>query len=115
MPMTHFPKTAEKFEIQAYRRPKKNIQELKKHHVSFTGSPQKHPYDSSRVILIVDPYSANTFYYEFNKQSIAFVEDLPSIVNAEGESIMMARLWIKKKSIGIHCTPFVVEDVMQFR
>ena len=43
---------AERFEIQAYKKPK-DLKNLKNKHVAFTGSPQKHPYDPSKVILIV--------------------------------------------------------------
>jgi len=100
---------ARKFEIQAYERPK-NVNVLKGSHVAFTGSPQKHPYDPDRVILIVDPYSTNTFYYEFRTSDISYVEELPSIVNLAGKSIAIVRLWIKKMSVGVHCTPFVVQD-----
>jgi hypothetical protein len=38
------------------------------------------------------------------------VEELPNIVNLEGKTIMMVRVWIKKMSIGLRCSPFVVED-----
>jgi inorganic pyrophosphatase len=48
MPMPQFPRTGEKFEIQAYKRPK-NFKELLKSHVAFTGSPRKHPFDPERV------------------------------------------------------------------
>ena len=72
-----YPQEAVKFHIQAYQKPK-NIQILKKTHVSFSGSPQKHPYDTDKVILVVDPFSTNTLYYEFNKNDIVrsdFVRD----------------------------------------
>ncbi len=99
----------QKFEIQAYEKPK-DVRRLKDSHVSFSGTPRKHPYDPDKVVLIVDPYSANTFYYEFRTEDIAYVEELPSIVNLEGTTITMVRLWIKKRSIAVRCTPFVVQE-----
>jgi inorganic pyrophosphatase len=36
---------------------------------------------------------------------------LPNIVNLEGETITMVRAWIKKMSIGMRCSPFIVEDI----
>ena len=78
MVISNFLKTAEKFEIQAYKRPK-NHKELRKTHVAFSGSPQKHPFDSYRVILVTDPYSTNTMYYEFMKKDISYVEELPNL------------------------------------
>ncbi len=104
-----FLQKAEKFQIQAYKRPK-NFKSLKKSHVAFTGSPQKHPYDSEKVILVSDPFSTSTFYLEFNKDDITYVEEMPNLVNLEGEAITMARVWVKRASIGVRCTPFFVED-----
>ena len=111
MPMPQFPQTAEKFEIQAYKRPK-NFKELLKSHVAFTGSPRKHPFDPERVILVADPYSTNTFYYEFHTADISYLEEQPNLVNVEGETVLMARIWVKKNSIGVRSTPFIVGDTI---
>jgi len=99
----------EKLEIQAYKKPK-DLKSLSKSHVAFTGSPQKHPHNSSKVILISDPFSTNTFYYEFNKEDISHFEELPNLVDPNGETVTMGRIWVKKSSLGIRCTPFIVED-----
>ena len=104
-----YPQEAIKFQIQAYKKPK-NIHILKKTHVSYSGSPKKHPYDPDKVILVVDPFSTNTLYYEFNKDDISYLEELPNIVNLDGETITMVRVWVKKMSVGIHCAPFIVEN-----
>jgi inorganic pyrophosphatase len=109
MAMSHFPKTAEKFEIQAYKRPK-SFKDLMKTHVAFTGSPRKHPFDPKRVVLVSDPYSRNAYYYEFHTADISYVEELPNLVNVDGETVLMVRVWIKKKSIGVRSTPFIVGD-----
>ncbi len=105
----HYPQMAEKFEIQAYKKPS-DLGRLKKTHVAFTGSPQKHPYNSGKVILVVDPCSTNTFYYEFEKEDISYAEELPNMVNLDGEAVIMARIWVKKRSIALRCSPFIVED-----
>jgi len=39
------------------------------------------------------------------------IEELPSLSGMDGESITMARLWIKKMSVAIRSTPFMVEDI----
>ena len=104
-----YPQEAPKFQIQAYKKPK-DIRDMRKTHVSFCGSPKKHPYDPGKVILVADPFSTDNLYYEFNKNDIAYVEELPNLVNQEGETITMVRVWIKKMSIGIRCSPFIVED-----
>jgi inorganic pyrophosphatase len=109
MTLTNLQKVAEKFEIQAYKRPR-DIKELRKTHVPFSGSPQKHPHDRSRVILISDPYSTYASFFEFFKQDISYVEELPNLVSMEGETILMVRIWVKKRSIAVRSTAFVVED-----
>ena len=98
----------EKFEIQTYRKPKS----VDKHtHIPFSGSPRKHPHDREKVILVADPFTPNTFYYEFKIRDIAFAEELSNLTTLEGESVAMARIWVKKKSVGIRCTPFIVDDI----
>lgn len=109
MQSENYPQEAVKFQIQAYKTPN-NLQLLKKTHVAFSGSPRKHPYDSDRVILVVDPFSTNYLYYEFNKNDISYVEELPNIVDLDGETVTMVRVWVKKMSMGIRCSPFIVED-----
>ncbi len=104
-----FLEDAKKFEIEAYRRPK-GLKELRRTHVPFSGSPLMHPYDSKKVVLVPDPYSSHPFYYEFKSADISFVEELPSISNAEGRTITMVRIWVKKTSLGILCSPFLVEE-----
>jgi hypothetical protein len=107
--MTNILRKGERFEIEAYSKPK-NPADLKKTHLSFSGSPAKHPYDPARVILIPDPCSGVTSYYEFKKKDISHIEELPNIVTLEGEALTMVRIWVKKRSIGLLCSPFLVEE-----
>ncbi len=104
----NFPDLKEKFEIQTYA----NIKNVdRSNHTPFSGSPKKHPYDKSRVILVADPFSDNTFYYEFRATDITFAEELSSITNIDGESIPMVRIWVKNNSVAIHCNPFIVNTI----
>ena len=109
MPLSNFPHAEIRFEIQVYQRPSdENC--LRDRHSAFSGSPQNHPANPQKIILVVDPYSDSTFYYEFNTTDISYVEELANIVTMDGEVIPMARIWVKKKSIAIRSTPFVVEN-----
>jgi inorganic pyrophosphatase len=110
MTLPTFLQKAQKLDIEAYKKPK-DWKSLSKTHVPYSGSPQKHPYDKNRIILVADPFSTNAFYYEFKARDIDFIEEIASIVTIEGETVNMARLWVKKKSVGIRSTPFVVEDL----
>jgi len=109
MPLSNFPQAVIRFEIQVYQRPS-DEKRLRDTHIAFSGAPQKHPASPQKIILVVDPYSDNTFYYEFNTQDISYVEELANLVTMDGEVIPMARIWVKKKSIAIRSTPFVVEN-----
>jgi hypothetical protein len=111
MTLTTFLKKAETFEIQAYRRPADHGR-LAETHIAYSGSPFKHPDNPKKIILVADPYSQNTFYYEFNREDITLAEDLPSIVNLENESLTMVRLWVKKGILAVRCTPFRVANTL---
>ncbi|MFA4916847.1 MAG: hypothetical protein WC560_09270 [Syntrophales bacterium] len=109
MLITKFPEETQKFEVQVYKKPE-SIKNLRESHVPFSGSPRKHPYNPDRVILITDPYSTITSYYEFKTEDISYVEALANLVNIEGEIVNMARIWVKKKSVATRASLFVVED-----
>jgi inorganic pyrophosphatase len=100
---------SEKFEIQTYE-PPTDIPTLMRTHVAFSGSPRKNPNNPEKIILLGDPFSTNTFYYEFNTEDISYAEELPSLTSPAGETISMVRIWVKKMSIGIRSFPFWVAD-----
>lgn len=109
MPLSNLLQKTKKFEIQSYKKhfdPK----EFSKTHVPFTGSPKKHPYDRKKVIILTEPYGSSP-YYEFKTKDIAHVEELPNLTNMEEETVTMVRVWVKKKSVGLLCSPFIVEHV----
>ena len=108
MTIDKFLELKDNLELQKYLR---SLDFDKKNFCSFYGSPKKHPYEKNRVILVADPFSAHTFYYEFNIDDILSIEEQPSITNIEGDSVSMVRLWVKNKSVGLQCTPFVVGNI----
>lgn len=101
---------AEKFEIQAYKNKYSDLVRLRKENIPFTGSLLHHPYDNEKVILISDPYSPNTSYYEFKLIDVSHLEELPNITNMAGETVTHCRIWVKKQTIGVKSTPFVVAE-----
>lgn len=76
--------------------------------VSFTGSPIKHPYDEEKFILISDPLSDHTQFFEFHKKDVLFVEELSSLTTKEGESLQLTIIWIKIGVVALRYEPFVV-------
>lgn len=110
MPAVTCLQKTEKFAIEKYKTPK-DIRSLFHSHVPYSGSPQKHPLDPEQIIMVPDPYNSSSPYLEFSKSDITYVEKLASIVNPEGEAVTMARIWVKKGSVAIQCTPFLVSAV----
>ena len=98
------------FEIDIFKRPK-DARRLKMTHVAFSGSPRKHWHDPFKVILVADPFSRNTFYYEFQIDDIEYVQEMPNLVSVENEVIPIVRVWVKKRSIAVRSTPFIVDDI----
>lgn len=95
------------FEIEKYSEPT-DARSLSKTHVPFTGSPRKHPWDPEQIILIPDPYGNASPYMEFSRNDIAYVEKRANLVNLDGETVSMVRIWVKKGSFAVQCTPFRV-------
>ena len=110
MPLKDLIKKSKDFELQSF---KKHLdpKELRKKYLPYTGSPKKHSYDHKKVILLIEPYINNTEFYEIKTADIFHIEELPNITNIDGETVTMVRIWVKKGSIAIRCTPFIVEDI----
>ncbi len=98
------------FEIETYNAPK-DVRSLSKTHVPYTGAPRKHPLNPDQIVLIPDPYNAKSTYLEFSKNDITHVEKLAHVANMEGETVPMARIWVKKGSLAVQCTPFHVASL----
>jgi len=91
------------FDVQKYR--EMNFFET---HVSFEGTPRKHPSDKTKVILLTDPFSDKKVFFEFPISAIDYVEELETLSSVDGKSAVRMRLWIKKGSVGIRYEPFIV-------
>ena len=106
MPDRFIQKT-QRLAIERYKNPR-DIMAIARTHVSFSGSLQKHPLYPDKLVLIPDPHSIDQTYFEFNQRDVRYLEKLPSITSLEGETVNITRIWVKKNSIAVRCTPFVV-------
>jgi len=77
--------------------------------VSFRGNPRKHPYDGDKILLIENPFSPSTAFYEFRLEDVGHVNDQASLVTEEGKSLKMVELWVKRGSLAIQYEPFEVK------
>ncbi len=107
MTIDKFIELKDKLELQRFVR---TVDFDRENCISFYGSPRQHPYEKNRVVLVADPFSEHTFYYEFNIKDILSVEEQPNITNFNKDSVSMVRIWVKKKCIALRCTPFIVDS-----
>jgi len=82
--------------------------------ISFTGALRKHPYDDSKILLITDPFSSDTEFFEFQAADIVYYEERPNISTESGESLFIVQIWVRKGSLGIQYHPFEVSDDLRF-
>lgn len=94
---------SERFDVDLYKDPG-----FRRSHVSFEGMPRKHASDSKKVVLLTDPFSDDKLFYEFPVSSISFIEEIGTITSVDGRSAQKLRLWIKKGTVGLKYSPFIV-------
>lgn len=78
-------------------------------HVAFVGTPKKHQYDKSKIILLSDPFSDKKIFYEFSIDTIDLVEELGTISSQEGKNALQIRIWVKKGSVAVKYEPFIID------
>lgn len=78
-------------------------------HVAFVGTPKKHQYDKSKIVLVSDPFSDKKIFYEFSIDSIDMVEELGTISSQDGKNALQIRIWVKKGTIALKYEPFIIE------
>jgi inorganic pyrophosphatase len=82
--------------------------------VAFTGYPQQHPAEKSKLILVYDPMGESPAVLEFKIDDILFAEDLPQVVTEKGEGIPLVKLWVRRGAHGMLLEPFEVDDSVNF-
>jgi inorganic pyrophosphatase len=85
-----------------------------KNSVPFTGYPQQHRTDKSKLILVYDPLGESPTILEFKIDDILYVEEMPQAVTEQGEGVPLAKLWIRRGARGIILEPFEVDGSLHF-
>lgn len=110
MSVKHFLDAAPLNNIVRYKGSPKSLEDC----IPFSGAPRKHPYDKDKLVLIANPFSHHTTFYEFNLSDIVQIDDLPGIATEHGENLVMAKLWVVKGALGLRYEPFEVADPLRF-
>ncbi len=95
-----------RYQIEPYRGSFEKLRELA---VMFTGSPRTSE-SQGRILLLNDPASRHSFFYEFRTQDIVYVEEVPNLSLPDGSTVSMMRLWIRKGAVALRIEPFHVQD-----
>ncbi|MCX8124938.1 MAG: inorganic pyrophosphatase Ppa [Spirochaetes bacterium] len=78
-------------------------------HVAFVGTPKKHQYDKTKIILLSDPFSDRKIFYEFPIDSIDLVEEIGTISSQDGKNALQIRIWVKKGTLALKYEPFIID------
>ncbi|MDA3949740.1 MAG: hypothetical protein PF508_11010 [Spirochaeta sp.] len=76
--------------------------------ISFEGAVRKHPYDTSKFLLITHPGDADSHFYEFRVADVVRAHDISQVVSENGETVQLMELRVRKGSHGIEMKPFQV-------
>jgi hypothetical protein len=111
MPLdTVIPQT-ERFDIQPLQHPHATTEQLRADNVAFVGAPMQHPHREESILLVTEVHGSSPLYYEFRRADIAHIDARPNITDVEGRTVAMARVWVRKGSIAMRYTPFIVADL----
>lgn len=97
-------KSRKTYAVEKYRSEDINLT-----HRTFVGTPKKHPNDSMILILMTNPFSSTSDFYEFTVDSIGHIEEIGTTTNEDGDSAMKVKVWIKKGVPAIKAKPFMVK------
>lgn len=108
MSITNYLKLAPVSDIVKFHAEEKDFE---KKAIAFCGVPRKHPYDSKKIIVVIEPLSSQALFYEFRLDDILHIDDLPSISLEKGQNLRMVKVWVSKGSYGIRYESFKVENL----
>lgn len=98
-----------RYQIQTYRGSAERLNQVA---IAFSGAvqPGNHP---GKVVLLNDPTSRQSFFYEFRSEDIVYAEEGATLAHPDGSSVATVVLWVKKGATALKIEPFHVEDTAQ--
>jgi hypothetical protein len=97
---------AENRELEKYTDPHRLIKEA----VPYIGQPKVQEGDPDKLYIRLNPLSGNGALLEFKTQDIVYAENVKTVSQKDGTAFQIAKIWIRKGSIGIKLEPFAVQD-----
>ncbi|MDH3382370.1 MAG: hypothetical protein OEL54_06660 [Flavobacteriaceae bacterium] len=93
-------------ELEQYKDPDR----LKNESVPYIGQVKQHKSDPDKLFLKVDPLSSHGPLLEFNTRDIVYAEEVSTLSNNEGAAYRIVKIWVKKGSVAIKLSPFIVSN-----
>ena len=94
------------YQVEPYRG---SYEKLRNTAVLFTGSPRSST-NAGRILLLNDPASQHSFFYEFRAEDIVYAEEAANLSLPDGTTASRVRLWVKKGATALKIEPFHVQD-----
>jgi len=98
-----------RYQILPYRGGAEKLNEVA---VAFTGAPRQSNH-SGKVVLLNDPISRQSFFYEFRSEDIVYAEEGATLSHPDGSIVTTVILWVKKDATALKIEPFHVQDTAQ--
>ncbi|MDT8446472.1 MAG: hypothetical protein RRB13_06195 [bacterium] len=92
----------------------KDPERLRREAVSYLGQIKQHKSDPAKIYLLIDPLSSSSVLVEFKTADILYAENYNTLSDAQGGSVQLIQLWVKKGAVGLRLVPFVVEDFSRY-
>lgn len=93
-------------ELQKFREPNRLMEEA----VPYIGQPRQQEGDPDKIYLRLNPLSSNGAILEFKTKDVVFAENVKTVSEKDGRAFQIAKIWIRKGSVGIKLEPFSVQD-----
>ena len=93
-------------ELEKYSEPSRLPDEA----VPYIGQPKQTESDPDKIFIRLNPLSSNGALLEFKTEDVVYAENVKTVSHKDGTAFQIAKVWIRKGSIGIKLEPFAVQD-----
>lgn len=85
-----------------------NIDEAASNSICLIGTPFKNPNIQDKIFISNLFFSETNVFYEFDFKDILKFEEIDTIVNKDGSTYSLYKIWIKKGAKGIKHEYFII-------